>query len=78
MTAPPRRIATVAATGYKAFLYTLEGQPDDKKQSIEKDYMAPIVDDPAAHALRILTGDIWLHKQVMTKLAENGVESPTS
>jgi hypothetical protein len=56
VTAPPRRIATVAATGYKAFLYTLEGQPDDKKQSIEKDYMAPIVDDPAAHALRILTG----------------------
>jgi len=44
------------ATGYKAFLYTLEGQPDDKKQSIEKDYMAPIVDDPAAHALRILIG----------------------
>jgi hypothetical protein len=44
------------ATGYKAFLYTLEGQPDDKKQSIEKDYMAPIVDDPAAHALRILLG----------------------
>jgi hypothetical protein len=44
------------ATGYKAFLYTLEGQPDDKKQSIEKDYMAPIVDNPAAHALRILIG----------------------
>lgn len=44
------------ATGYKAFLYTLEGQRDDKKQSIEKDYMAPIVDDPAARALRILIG----------------------
>jgi uncharacterized protein DUF4238 len=44
------------ATGYKPFLYTLEGQPDDKKQSIEKDYMAPIVDDRAAQALRALLG----------------------
>jgi hypothetical protein len=42
------------ATGYKLFLYTLEGQPEDKKQYIEKNYMGPIVDDRAAYALRIL------------------------
>jgi hypothetical protein len=44
------------ATGFKPFLYTMEGQPDGKKQSIETDYMAPIVDDPAAQALRVLLG----------------------
>jgi hypothetical protein len=48
------RNVSPTATGFKPFLYTLEGQPDDKKQSIEKDYMAPLVDDPAARALRIL------------------------
>jgi hypothetical protein len=42
------------ATGYKLFLYTLEGQPDDKKQYLEKNYMGPIVDDRAADAFRIL------------------------
>jgi hypothetical protein len=51
------RTVSPTATGFQPFLYTLEGQPDGKKQSIEKDYMAPIVDDPAAHALRILMGD---------------------
>lgn len=42
------------ATGYKEFLYTLEGLPEGRKQTIEKDYMAPLVDDPAAQALRVL------------------------
>src|SRR5215469_5440993 len=42
------------ATGYKLFLYTLEGKPGDEKQYIEKNSMGPIVDDRAAHALRIL------------------------
>jgi hypothetical protein len=45
-----------AATGYQPFLYTMEGLPDDQKQTIEKDYMAPKVDDPAAKALRVLLG----------------------
>ena len=35
-----------AATGYEPFLYTMEGLPDDQKQTIEKDYMAAKVDDP--------------------------------
>jgi hypothetical protein len=34
----------------------MEGLPDDQKQTIEKDYMAPLVDDPAARALRVLLG----------------------
>jgi hypothetical protein len=45
-----------AATGYEPFLYTMKGPPDDQKQTIEKDYMAPKVDDPAAKALRVLLG----------------------
>jgi hypothetical protein len=44
------------ATGYKESLYTMEGLPDDQKQTIEKDYMAAKVDDPAAKALRVLLG----------------------
>jgi hypothetical protein len=43
-------------TGFKPFLYTMEGLPDDQKQTIEKDYMAPLVDDPAARAIRVLVG----------------------
>lgn len=43
-------------TGFKLFLYTMEGLPDSQKQTIEKDYMAPLVDDPAARALRVLLG----------------------
>jgi hypothetical protein len=46
-----------AATGYKPSLYTMEGLPDDQKQTIEKDYMAPKVDDPAAKALLLLGTD---------------------
>ncbi|MGH9806499.1 MAG: DUF4238 domain-containing protein, partial [Terriglobia bacterium] len=45
-----------AATGYARSLYTMEGLPDDQKQTIEKDYMAAKVDDPAAKALRVLLG----------------------
>ena len=44
------------ATGFEPFLYTMEGLPDDQKQTIEKDYMAAKVDDPAARALRVLLG----------------------
>ena len=44
------------ATGFEPFLYTMEGLPDDQKQTIEKDYMAAKVDDPAAKALRVLLG----------------------
>lgn len=42
------------ATGYQHFLYTMKGLPDDRKQIIEKDYMASRVDDPAAKALKVL------------------------
>jgi hypothetical protein len=45
-----------AGTGYKPFLYTMEGLPDDQKQTIEKDYLAPKMDDLAAKALRVLLG----------------------
>jgi hypothetical protein len=41
---------------YERFLYTMEGLPDEQKQTIEKDYMAAKVDDPAARALRVLLG----------------------
>ena len=44
------------ATGYERFLYTMEGLPDEQKQTIEKDYMAAKVDNPAARALRVLLG----------------------
>jgi hypothetical protein len=44
------------ATGFEPFLYTMEGLPDAQKQTIEKDYMAAKVDDPAARALRVLLG----------------------
>jgi uncharacterized protein DUF4238 len=45
-----------AATGYARSLYTMEGLPEDQKQTIEKDYMAAKVDDPASKALRVLLG----------------------
>jgi hypothetical protein len=44
------------ATGFEPFLYTMKGLPDDQKQTIEKDYMAAKVDDPAAQAVRVLVG----------------------
>ena len=42
------------ATGFKSFLYSLEGVPEAEKQVIEKHYMSKMVDNPAAHALQIL------------------------
>ncbi len=44
------------ATGFEPLLYTMNGVPDDQKQTIEKDYMAAKVDDPGARALRVLLG----------------------
>jgi Protein of unknown function (DUF4238) len=44
------------ATGFEPFLYTMNGVPDDQKQTIEKDYMAAKVDDRAARALLVLLG----------------------
>ena len=44
------------ATGFEPFLYTMNGVPEHQKQTIEKDYMAAKVDDPAARALRVLLG----------------------
>jgi Protein of unknown function (DUF4238) len=41
-------------TGFKPFLYTLEGAPEDRKQEIEKKYMAEIVDNRGALALKVL------------------------
>jgi hypothetical protein len=41
-------------TGYEPYLYTLEGYPPAARQAIEKEFMGPVVDGPAAEALRIL------------------------
>lgn len=42
-------------TGYEEGLYGLEGiAPEDGKNRIEKKFMSPFVDDPAAKALKIL------------------------
>jgi hypothetical protein len=41
-------------TGFKPFLYTLEGAPEDRKQEIEQKYMAEIVDNRGALALKVL------------------------
>jgi hypothetical protein len=41
-------------TGFEPHLYALDGYPDDQKQWIEKYFMGPVVDDPAARALQIL------------------------
>jgi hypothetical protein len=48
------RTVSPSATGFKHFLYTLESAPEDQKQVIEKDHMAPAVDNRAAVALEIL------------------------
>ncbi len=42
------------ATGFKEFLYTLDEAPDDARQNIETKYMAPIVDNRGALAVKIL------------------------
>jgi hypothetical protein len=41
-------------TGYERGLYRLEGYVREAQNTIEKDFMAPVVDDPAARALNIL------------------------
>lgn len=42
-------------TGYERGLYGLEGvAPEAGRNSIEKDFMSPVVDDPAARALEVL------------------------
>jgi hypothetical protein len=43
-----------AATGFKRSLYSLEGVPLEKRQDIEKNYMAPFVDERGAAALSVL------------------------
>jgi hypothetical protein len=41
-------------TGYENGLYRLEGYPVEVRNAVEKDYMAKVVDGPAADALRLL------------------------
>ncbi len=41
-------------TGYEPGLYGLEGYAPDVRNSIEKNFMAPVVDSPAARALDVL------------------------
>jgi len=48
------RTVSPEATGFKHFLYTLDGVSDDQKQVIEKNYMSTAVDNPAAIAMKIL------------------------
>lgn len=43
-----------AAVGYAQHLYTLAGYPLEIRAGIEKKYMGPVVDDPAAKAMDIL------------------------
>lgn len=48
------KLVSPEATGFKSFLYTLEDAPDQQKQDIEKMYVAPLVDNRGAVALKIL------------------------
>lgn len=41
-------------TGYERGLYRLDGYVPEAQNAIEKNFMASVVDDPAAHALEIL------------------------
>jgi hypothetical protein len=41
-------------TGYERFLYSLDGYPEDQRQVLEQKFFAPIVDEPASRALKIL------------------------
>jgi len=40
--------------GNERGLYSLEGAPANKRNSIEKEFMGPVVDDPAARAMRLM------------------------
>ena len=42
------------STGFKRSLYSLDGVPEDQKQIVETGYMTPVIDTPAANALKIL------------------------
>jgi len=55
---------TPKSTGYEPSLYTLEDYPPEQRQVIEKQFMGPIVDDPASKALKIL---IERDRQKMTE-----------
>lgn len=41
-------------TGYEPMLYALDGFAPEHRQAVEKNFMAPVVDGPAADALKIL------------------------
>jgi Protein of unknown function (DUF4238) len=41
-------------TGYEPRLYSLEGYPKDQEQVIEETFFAPVVDEPASRALKVL------------------------
>jgi len=43
-------------TGYESGLYRLEGYPPEQANAIEKNFMAPVVDEPASRALQALLG----------------------
>lgn len=43
-----------AGVGYRRDLYSLEGWPAESVTAIERQYMGPVVDDPAAKALEAL------------------------
>jgi hypothetical protein len=48
---------TPANTGYEERLYRLEGYRPQFTNAVEKEYMAKVVDDPAAKALKVILGD---------------------
>jgi hypothetical protein len=45
---------TPKKTGYEPRLYSLEGYPEDQQQVIEEEFFAPVVDEPASRALKVL------------------------
>lgn len=59
-------------TGYERGLYRLEGYLPEAQNTIEKNFMAPVVDDPAARVLEILIERdnsklTQAHRQVWTR-----------
>ncbi len=41
-------------TGYEPFLYTQDGIRPERRQAVEKEFIAPVVDEPASRAIKIL------------------------
>jgi hypothetical protein len=41
-------------TGYEPNLYSLSGHPPGKEQTIETDFLAKLIDEPASMALAVL------------------------